>query len=223
MVYVIPHHHFPTTVTLTLERRIRLLNLAARFRFVILEDDYDYDFHYNSSPIAPLASLDNTSNVIYLGTLTKTLMPALRIGFMIAPEAVIREACIQRRLIDFQGDSVMEAAIAELYHTGVIASHIKKALRVYHERRDSFCALLKAALGDRIAFRKPDGGLNVWVNFQHANLTKLCQQAAKEGVLINDGTLYNTPHSRNFTRLGFSALNLDEQKRAVQVLSDCIR
>lgn len=223
MVYVIPHHHYPTTVTLTLERRMRLLHLAARYKFVILEDDYDYDFHYSSSPIAPIASLDHAGNVIYLGTLTKTLMPALRIGFIIAPEVVIEEACLHRRLIDFQGDSVMEAAIAELYRNGVIASHIRKALKIYHERRDSFCALLSQHLGNRVSFKKPDGGLNVWVHFRKANLTKLCQQAAAEGVLINDGTIYNTAHSRNFTRLGFSALNLEEQKRAIGVIDNCIR
>ncbi len=223
MVYVIPHHHYPTTVTLTLERRIRLLNLATKYKFGILEDDYDYDFHYSSSPIAPIASLDNAGNVVYLGTLTKTLMPALRIGFMVAPEAVIHEAATLRRLIDFQGDSVMEAALAELYHHGVIASHIKKALRIYHERRDSFCALLNQHLGDRVVFRKPDGGLNVWVHFRKANLSKLCAQAAGEGVLLNDGTIYNTSHSRNCMRLGFSALDFEEQKRAVRVIEKCSR
>src|SRR5690606_16131284 len=59
VVYVIPHHHYPTTVTLVPERRIRLLQLAAKYRFAIIEDDYDYDFHYNSNPILPLASLDH--------------------------------------------------------------------------------------------------------------------------------------------------------------------
>lgn len=220
MVYIIPHHHYPTTVTLTLERRIRLLNLAVKHKFVILEDDYDYDFHYSSSPIAPLSSLDNYGNVIYLGTLTKTLMPALRIGFMVAPDTFIKEACKVRRLIDFQGDSVMEAAIAELYRNGIISSHIKKAVRIYHERRDTFCELLQQKFEDRISFKKPDGGLNVWVKFHKADLTKLSHQAARRGVIINDGTIYNTKHSKNFLRLGFSALNLKEQKEALQILYD---
>jgi GntR family transcriptional regulator/MocR family aminotransferase len=223
MVYIIPHHHYPTTVTLSLERRIRLLNLAAKHKFVILEDDYDYDFHYSSGPIAPLASLDGYGNVIYLGTLTKTLMPALRIGFMAGPAHFIAEACLLRRLIDFQGDSILEAAIAELFRQGAISSFIKKAVRIYHQRRDSFCERLEAALGPHVAFKKPDGGLNVWVNFRQADLAKASKLAAEKGVLFSDGAIYNTPRSRNNTRLGFSALDDGEQLQAIAILKDCIQ
>lgn len=220
LVYVIPHHHYPTTVTLTLERREKLLSLACKHKFVILEDDFDYDFHYDGGPIAPLSSLDNHGNVIYLGTLTKTLMPALRIGFMVAPEAFIREACKIRRLIDFQGDSVMEAAVAELYRNGVISGHIKKAVRIYRERRNTFCELLQQRLKDRISFRKPEGGLNIWVKFYNTNLTQLTQKVAEKGLIVNDGSIYDTDHSKNFLRLGFSALNLAEQEEAVKILAD---
>jgi GntR family transcriptional regulator / MocR family aminotransferase len=119
-VYLIPHHHHPTTVTLSLERRIRLLNLASQYKFAIIEDDYD--FHYNSSPILPMTSLDQRGNVIYVGTLSKTLVPAVRIGFLVAPKDFIAEATAVSRSIDFQGDSLLEIAIAELYRSGFIAS-----------------------------------------------------------------------------------------------------
>src|SRR5690606_35268829 len=108
--YVIPHHHHPTTVTLSAERRIRLLSLAQQYNFAIIEDDYDYDFHYTASPIVPVASLDQNGNVIYIGTLSKTLAPAIRVGFMIAPKNFIDEAVAVRRSIDFQGDSILEIA-----------------------------------------------------------------------------------------------------------------
>ncbi|HEU4470099.1 MAG TPA: PLP-dependent aminotransferase family protein, partial [Flavisolibacter sp.] len=142
LLYVIPHHHHPTTVTLTPERRLRLLELATRYRFAIIEDDYDYDFHYSSTPVLPMASLDHHGNTIYIGTLSKTLAPAIRVGFMVAPGDVIRLAARLRRTLDRQGDSMMEAAIAELYSNGTIGRHIKKAVKTYHERRDHFCRLL---------------------------------------------------------------------------------
>ena len=158
MVYVIPHHHHPTTVTLAPERRIHLLELAARYKFAIIEDDYDYDFHYAGRPMMPMASIDRNGNVIYVGTLTKALAPAIRVGFMVAPERFIRSAISLRRAIDSQGDSLIENAIAELYKDGTIGRHIKKSVKLYKERRDHFCALLHREIGDHIAFKIPEGG-----------------------------------------------------------------
>lgn len=87
-VYVTPHHQFPTTVTLSAARRMRLLELAREHRFAIIEDDYDYEFHYEGSPVLPLASADPHGVVIYIGTMSKVLAPALRIGYVAAPRNV---------------------------------------------------------------------------------------------------------------------------------------
>jgi GntR family transcriptional regulator/MocR family aminotransferase len=84
-VYVTSHHHYPTTVTLIASRRMKLLCLANQYGFTIIEDDYDYDFHYCSSPILPLISADDCGMVVYVGTLSKTVSPAIRTGYIIAP------------------------------------------------------------------------------------------------------------------------------------------
>ena len=84
-IYVIPHHHYPTTVTLSIERRIALLKLAQQYHFAIIEDDYDYDYHYASSPYLPLASSQHNGNTLYIGSFSKLLDPSIRIGFMVAP------------------------------------------------------------------------------------------------------------------------------------------
>lgn len=220
-VYLIPHHHHPTTVTLSLERRIRLLNLATRYKFAIIEDDYDYDFHYNSSPILPMASLDQHGNVIYVGTLSKTLVPAVRIGFLVAPKDFIAEATAVRRSIDFQGDSLLEVAIAELYRSGIIASHIRKTIKIYRERRDHFCGLLTEKLGSRVSFSVPEGGMAVWTKFIGVDLKQLSQRVAKHNVTMSDGALYNT-YKHNASRLGFSSLNHKEQVRVVDILDKCM-
>lgn len=218
LVYTIPHHHQPTTATLSPERRIRLLELADKYNFAIIEDDYDYDFHYQSNPVVPLASLDHSGNVIYLGTLTKTLAPSIRIGFLVAPKNFIEEAVAIRRSIDFQGDSILEVTIAELYKSGVISSHIKKAVKTYRERRDHFCHLLNTKLGDYVSFKIPEGGLCVWTQFHDIDMKKLTKYADRNGLLMNDGTIYNTTQSFNYTRLGFSTLNIEEQEKAVDIL-----
>lgn len=224
-VYSIPHHHHPTTVTLIPERRIRLLDLALKYGFAIIEDDYDYDFHYTSKPLMPMASLDQHGSVIYIGTLTKTLAPAIRIGFMVASEEFIRHAYYIRKHIDFQGDTLLEMAIAELYREGFITRHIKKSVKLYKERRDHFCELLKSQLGDKVTFKIPDGGMSVWTQFNGVDLKKLSEKAGKKGLGISDGTKYNSPdksQNHNAIRMGFAGLNKAEQEEAMAILKSCI-
>jgi GntR family transcriptional regulator/MocR family aminotransferase len=223
MVYVIPHHHNPTTVTLTPERRVRLLELAARHKFAIIEDDYDYDFHYASKPMMPMASLDSKGSVIYIGTLTKTLAPSIRIGFMVAPERFIQTATVLRKSIDTQGDSMMENAIATMYKDGSMTRHIKKSVKLYKERRDHFCRLLEEHLGNHISFKIPDGGMSVWVKFLAANLTDVSKNALKKGLVISDGTEFNSANVYyNATRLGYASLNFKEQERAIEILKEVL-
>ncbi len=224
MVYVIPHHHFPTTVTLTPERRIRLLDLATKHNFAIIEDDYDFDFDYNSSPVLPMASLDHQGCVLYIGTLTKTFAPAVRIGFLVAPREFIASAGQLRRLIDWQGDTMMELAVAELYKNGTMARHIRKAVNVYRERRDHLCSLLKEKLGRHLAFKIPDGGMSVWTSFLDANLKEVTRKAYTKGLTLSDSRFYTSGNiDYNAIRLGFASLNLREQERAVEILSKCVR
>ncbi|MGS2761763.1 MocR-like pyridoxine biosynthesis transcription factor PdxR [Sinomicrobium sp. M5D2P9] len=223
-IYVISHHHNPTTVTLSPKRRIRLLELAAEYRFAIIEDDYDYDFHYSSKPMMPIASLDRHGSVIYIGTLTKTLAPSIRIGFMIAPENFIRAAVYLRKSIDVQGDSLMENAIAELYKDGTITRHIKKSVKIYRERRDHLCTLLREELGDLVSFTVPDGGMSVWAHFPGTDLAVLSSGARKKGLIIPDGREYdNAMQKYNTARLGFASLNPEEQQKAVTILKELLR
>lgn len=223
LLYAVPHHHHPTTVTLIPERRVRLLELAAKYKFAIIEDDYDYDFHYASSPMLPMASLDHHGIVIYVGTLTKTIAPAIRIGFIAGPKNVVRLLSEQRRGIDWQGDSLMELAIAELYKDGTIARHIKQSVKLYHKRRDSFCRLLKNKLGNHVAFDIPDGGMSVWTKFKETDLRKISQKAVQQGLKISDGQEYNT-HTTNYNacRMGFASLNQEEQEQAIDILMECV-
>lgn len=218
LLYVIPHHHNPTTVTLSPERRMHLLHLAARYKFAILEDDYDYDFHYASRPIMPMASHDRRGNVVYVGTLTKTFAPAVRVGFMVAPVDFIQTATCFRKTVDTQGDSFMEHAIAELYRDGTLTRHIKKSVKLYRERRDHFCDLLHTELHEHLDFTIPDGGMSVWARF-HADLKKVSPRALEKGLVIKDGTSYDTGSIKyNAVRLGFASLNLKEQALAVGIL-----
>ncbi|HWY98687.1 MAG TPA: PLP-dependent aminotransferase family protein [Bacteroidia bacterium] len=224
-MYITSHHHYPTTVTLSASKRMKLLALAEQYKFIIIEDDYDYDFHYDSNPILPLASADKKGMVIYIGTLSKTVAPSLRIGYVAAPKSLIDEFSKFRQIIDVQGDPIMEKAVAELFTFGEIRRHMKKALKEYHLRRDFTCSLLKDKLGDVIDFKIPEGGLAIWTQFdKKVPLPELSAKLRAKGVILSSG-LVNNPEGKklNCTRMGFGWMNTEETEYAVKVLCDTIK
>lgn len=223
-LYITSHHHYPTTVTLIASRRIKLLSLAEKFGFIIIEDDYDYDFHYLSSPILPLVSADAKGMVVYIGTLSKTIGPAIRTGYVVAPSNLILELCRVRQLIDTQGDPIMELALAEMFLEGNIKRHMKKALNEYHRRRDFVCSCLRQKLADVIDFKIPDGGLAIWAKFNKSiPLPQLVEKLKPQGIILSNGLIHNnTPVSLNATRMGFGWMNEKESEYAVDVLARTI-
>lgn len=223
MLYLTPHHHYPTTVTLSAKRRLELLNLANEFGFIILEDDYDYDFHYDKSPILPLASADTNGMVIYIGSFGKSLVPGFRTGFIVAPENLMIEMRKYLGIIDRQGDVLMEHVLGEMIAEGEINRYLKKSLKTYQERRDYFVSLLEQNLGDYIDFQKPSGGLAVWMKWKiPVNLMQLSRNCAQNNLFIPKTLLYQ---NKNLTamRLGFGNLNLTEMDKSIEILSENIK
>ncbi|SEJ58802.1 GntR family transcriptional regulator / MocR family aminotransferase [Dyadobacter sp. SG02] len=223
-VYIIPHHHLPTTVTLSSERRLKLLNLAKIHHFAIIEDDYDFDFHYDNKPYLPLASIDHNQNVIYIGSISKTFAPALRIGFMVGPHEFIKAAASLRELIDRQGDTLMEEAFSVLYDNGEVDRHFRKSLKIYKDRRDMFCEILASDFVNEITFNVPEGGLGIWTVLSPAiDLHKMSVEARKKGLYIDDGDFYkNESFSANALRMGFASLNEQEMRQALQILKSVL-
>lgn len=223
LLYIIPHHHHPTTVTLSADRRMKLLELIRQYRFPVIEDDYDYDFHYSSSPILPLASADHGGHVIYIGSLTKSLDYSIRMGYMIAPADFIREAAQFRRIIDIRDDNLLEEALAILLKNGDIARHLKKSVKLYHERRDLLCRLMEEELGGIVSFRKPAGGLALWTGFpEKHSLPAIAARASGMGLFMSDGSSHYGSTSYNALRIGFASMNEKEMRETISVLKKAI-
>jgi GntR family transcriptional regulator/MocR family aminotransferase len=224
-LYITSHHHYPTTVTLIASRRIKLLSLAEKFGFIIIEDDYDYDFHYLSSPILPLVSADTKGMVVYIGTLSKTIAPAIRTGYVVAPPNLLLELCRFRQLIDTQGDPIMELALSDMFVEGNIKRHMKKALNEYHRRRDFLCNYLNEKLSDVIEFKIPDGGLAIWAKFNKSVLLPpLTEKLKAQGIILSNGLIHNNSSvSLNCTRMGFAWMNEKEAENAVNIMTNTIR
>ncbi|OEK01859.1 hypothetical protein BFP97_10180 [Roseivirga sp. 4D4] len=223
-VYVTSHHHHPTTVTMSAERRMHLVELSKKYGFAILEDDYDYDFHYQRAPLLPLISIASHGNVVYMGALCKIVAPAIRVGYMVAPKDFITSAGHLRRIIDRQGDTVMERAIAQMIMQGDLQRHSRKALKLYHARRDHFCNLLSQELGEYMTFSIPEGGMAVWVLLRKdLSWTRISERAKTNGLDIPDYLNYDRSGlGHNGMRLGFASLDFDEQQHVVDILKSSI-
>src|ERR1700722_2012376 len=218
-VYVTPHYHFPTTVLMTPQRRMRLMLLASQFGFAIVEDDYDHDFHFTHQPMLPLAAFDGAGYVIYIGSLSKLLSPSLRVGYVSAPKALIARIAAEIIMVDRQGDQAMEAAISEFIRAGELHRHTRKMMRLYAERRDRFAEFLGMAFGDAIELSVPDGGLAFWVRFNDVDLDHLLERAHKRRVHFQSPHAFASDGAAvDSLRLGFASLDVGELKRATERL-----
>jgi GntR family transcriptional regulator/MocR family aminotransferase len=219
-IYVTPHHQFPTTVMMTAERRLKLLILAEQYDFVIVEDDYDHEFHFHHHPVFPLASTSHAGRIIYVGSLSKVLAPGLRVGYLVASKEIINQCASEVMLIDRQGNSVTELAVAALMDSGEIKRHIRRTLKVYNERRNTLIDLLQNELGEFVSFDSPNGGLAIWLRLNEGiDINRLVQNALLEKVRILPGSLFSESlHDINGIRLGFGSHNSIELTAGIQRL-----
>ena len=217
-VYVTPHHQYPTTVTLKAARRLALLALARARRIAIVEDDYDHEFHYDGRPVLPLASADQAGLVVYVGTLSKVLAPGLRIGYIVAPPAVLQSAGAIRSLLDIQGDLATEAAVATLIEDGELQRHVARVRRVYANRREILAASLRRAFGDGAEFTLAPGGMALWVRLPRpVDVEAWARRSLRHGVSWYTGRRYALDgRPRPFARFSFAWLNERELPEAVR-------
>ncbi len=217
-IYVTPQHHYPTTVSMAAGRRAGLLALAVRHRFAVIEDDYDYEFHFGPRPPLSLASVDGGRSVLYVGSLSKLLAPAVRVGYLVGPASVIERAAKVRMSIDRQGDVILERAIAELLEEGLLQGHARKARNAYLERRDVLVSELNSRLGAMLDVNAPTGGLALWATPRESvDLKTWVERAEANGVRIG-GDEGDAARQGGF-RMGYASLTPAELHAGVERLA----
>jgi GntR family transcriptional regulator/MocR family aminotransferase len=183
LIYVTPSHQFPTGVTMTLDRRLQLLEWAARVGAYILEVDYDSDFRYEGQILPSLQSLDRNGCVIYLNSFSRSLGPGLRLGYMILPDDLIRAASILKGLIDNGCPWLEQATLAQFMRNGSLKGQLKRVRQTYMRRRDAVIASLDEHFGEGRLTGREGGTHMLWrVPSSVCSATELARRARLVGV-----------------------------------------
>ena len=223
-IYTTPSHQSPTTVTMPLERRKALLEQAEKCDFLIVEDDYESEINFVGDPTPALKSLDGNERVIYVGSLSKTLAPGLRLGYMVAPKALIEEARALRRLMVRHPPANNQRIVALFLSMGHHDSLIHRLSQTYKHRWQ--------VMGDALNHHLPEssripsfGGTSYWVEGPVNLDTRQLKEAARDaGILIESGDIcfMQERPPQNFIRLGYSSISANRIEPGVKALAQLI-
>lgn len=212
LIYVTPSHQFPTGAMLSLPRRLELISWAAQTGAVIVEDDYDSEFRYCGRPIPALQGLDEHENVVYVGTFSKVLFPALRVGYLVAPPSLIRLLTRARWLADRHTPTLEQRTLADFINEGHLERHLRRMRLLYEGRRAALTRALTQHFGERVSVLGENAGMHLMARFKtRSSDDEVVQRAKAAGVgLVSAQTYYlSAPRGGEFV-LGYA--NLSERK-----------
>lgn len=224
-VCLTPSHQFPTGATLALDRRLALIEWAARQPAWLIEDDYDSEFHYAGRPTACVQGLDPHERTIYIGTFTKSLFPGLRIGYMVLPSALVEPMTVARTLLDGHSASIAQLTLARFIEGGHFGAHVRAMRGVYAERLDTLVRLVRTHLAGFVEPRVPIGGLQLPCLLTCAIAEQDAIAAARRAgieLMGLTGLHAAEPRQAGFL-LGFAAYAPDELEAAVKTLAGVFR
>jgi len=221
---VSPSHQYPLGVTMTLGRRLELLEWARRADAFILEDDYDSEYRYRGRPLAALQGLDEEGRVIYIGTMSKVMFPGLRIGYMVVPDDLVDAFRSIRVLIDSHPSSIAQAALADFISEGFLSAHIRRMRALYSARQATLIELVQQELGGFLNLTPEDAGMHLLAELPKGlDDTQLSQDLRAAGVEAPPlSAFYDKTPSRSGFLLGYAGFGKTEMTNATRTLSRII-
>jgi len=223
LAYVTPCHQFPSGVILPLERRLALLDWAARTDAWLIEDDYVSEFRYEGRPLEALQSLDRHGRVVYIGSFAKTLFPALRLAYLVLPPALVRPFVAAKWVSDRFSTPLPQAALAEFIDSGAFERHLRRAGLRHAARRRTLIDALRQHLGDRVEIAGANTGVHlvVWLNgVAPKDVPALIERAQAAGIgLYSVAPYYAQPQPRGGLLLGYAALSQAEIRAGIRKLA----
>jgi GntR family transcriptional regulator/MocR family aminotransferase len=225
LVYVTPSHQYPLGITMSLPRRLALIEWAHRQGAWIVEDDYDSEFRYAGRPLPALQGLDTHNHTIYVGTWSKMLFPALRLGYIVAPPDLVDALVAARTAIDLHPPVLEQAVLADFLHGGHLAQHLRRMRTLYAERQDALLRASGELLGDWLDVIPRAAGLNVlgWLRAEVSD-SKVSQAAAALGIDAPPLSFYTLAETqRPALVLGYAAIPAPAIREGVVRLGAALR
>lgn len=219
--FVTPSHQFPLGATMSAARRMQLLDWAQRTGAWIIEDDYNSEYRYESLPIAALQGLDRDARVIYIGTFSKVLSPALRIGYLVLPPDLVERFGAVRWASDISPPSFLQAVLTDFLTEGHFARHLRRTRKIYRQRRGALVAAIQGQLGDGVTVLGERAGLHLVATLpERRRDLEVAARALAEGVkALPLSTCYLGPHARQGLVLGYGGTRIEEIPAAVRRLA----
>lgn len=220
LFYTIPTFHNPTGTVTSKEHRLKLLDLAEKYDFFVIEDDV-YGHLSLDRPAPPcLRSFDDRGRVIYVTSFSKSVMPSLRLGALVATRAQLDALNRRKQATDLISSSLLQVAMAEFLKRGHFETHLRKVKELYRTRRDAACRVIEELLPE-CQFSSPQGGLSLWLQLPtEVNEAQLFEEARRMGVLVAQGeAFFSRSQPRGYLRLTFTTLNKPMFRQAVAVLA----
>jgi GntR family transcriptional regulator/MocR family aminotransferase len=227
LVYVTPSHQFPTGAVMSLTRRLALLAWAAQTGAYVLEDDYDSEYRYGGRPVEALQGLDQAGRVVYMGTFSKVMFPALRLGYVVPPEPLVKPFLIAKAIADTGCGTIEQLALADFIRGGHFGRHVRRTRARNAARRAALLGALAEHLGNAASVAGANAGLHVLVRLDgvRPRQTKaLIQRAAERGVGVYSAAgCYLHPPARAELLLGYNALTESQIREGIRRLARVLR
>lgn len=224
LVYVSPSHQFPTGFVMPIGQRYRLLQWAEEVNGLIIEDDYDSEFRYFGRPIPALKGLDKGGNVIYLGSFSKVMPPAIRLSYMVLPDKLMASFQQNRELYNQAASTIEQLALAQFMADGHLERQIRRLRKMYDDKRVLLLKTLRATLGDNVRIKEAEAGLHTIITVRSGLTAKeLAQRALDKGCLIRSVEDYYYEYSAKGQPqmlLYFSKIPAKEIEQAIRLLKD---
>ncbi len=207
--YITPSHQYPMGMTMSAARRMLLLNWAVRTGAWIIEDDYDSEYRFESRPIASLQGLDNDARVIYVGTFSKVMFPALRVGYLVVPKDLLPAFCAARDAADVFSATLYQLVLTDFIREGHFARHIRRMRMLYMERRKILVEAIREQMGDMLEVVGAEAGMHVVAMLPSGvNDVAVSRKAAQLGVSATPlSTCYSGACPRGGLILGYGGTN----------------
>jgi len=223
LIYTTPSHQYPTGGVLSLRRRLALIDAARAAGALIIEDDYDSEFRHDGPPLPAMQGLAPDAPVVYLGTFSKTMFPALRIGFLVAPPALAAPLAQMRAQSCATGRVADQLALAEFLRSGQFARHVRRMRRLYRQRRDALVAALDAHLGSVAEVHGASSGMHLALRFHDIALNDgaISAQARAHGIVAQPLSKHAVKENRRWRglMLGYAQVPASEIDALVRTLA----